>query len=539
MSSILARFPPHLIAQVQHEVHDLKEDFLSLIYEINKNEKPVWTILKELKDSIPVFIDQYIYKVLSQKYDSNKIKELKKKMPKKSLMNCRQHLNQLISAIEQENLVQEYLKSLVLIINNTNSSGQEFSYLRHSKNWRNSIKMKLLALMLLVYQFSLEKQKNIFNIVDLWYKIYPETPIWQLKDDRYLTKDNNNKNKEDLSIISNQSDAGNSGNSLQHKDYNKGGKSSLKKGCNKEDDLISYELELLEQEFNRNLRISNTDQEQIKKGKRENKQCIHKDMYENDSSSAGANLIYEDEESTTQEEEYEDDSLDNQQIKSASIKDQQSARKKNRRIQTNFAKQSRKYRNEAFSPTRQLSDLTNQFDKIHIETEQVQSQNADLIYQPNINNTDEQINRQINIYHQFSLENSTQSNVQNTLAHIQSSPFLPLSDTTNVVSQIKKHNSFNSNSPLSQQQLNPNLGSNLFGSHAHNLQNENSYQPIQQYLETQQINQQNHLQTQKYQQNTQPSNIPIVPILRNPCHQVFEIPLQGNSNSFNFFISSQ
>ncbi|KAL4512179.1 hypothetical protein ABPG72_005181 [Tetrahymena utriculariae] len=536
MASILARFPSYLIAQVQHEVHDLKEDFLSLIYEINKNEKPVWTILKELKDSIPVFIDQYIYKVLSQKYDSNKIKELKKKMPKKSLMNCRQHLNQLINSIEQENLIQEYLKSLVLIINNTNSNGQEFSYQRHSKNWRNAIKMKLLALMLLVYQFSLEKQKNIFNIVDLWYKIYPETPIWQLKDDRFLAKGNN---QEEVSLISSQSDSASSSNSIQNKDQNKGGKSSLKKSCNREDDLISYELELLEQEFNRNLRISNVDQEKIKKGKRENKQSIHKDIYENDSSSAGANRIYEDEESTTQEEEFEDDSLDNQQTKGISIKDQQSGKKKNRRIQTNFVKQSRKYRNEAFSPSRQLSDLTNQLDKIHIETEQEQSQNADLIYQSNIQNRHEQMNRQVNLHHQFSLENSSQSVVQNSLSHIQSSPFLPLSDATNVVSQIKKHNSFNSNSPQSQQQSNPNLNSNVFSSHAHNLQNENNYQPIQQYLQTQQINQQNYLQTQKYQQATQPSNIPIVPILRNPCHQIFEIPLQGSSNSFNYFISSQ
>ncbi|KAL4475013.1 hypothetical protein ABPG74_001709 [Tetrahymena malaccensis] len=538
MSSILARFPSHLIAQVQHEVHDLKEDFLSLIYEINKNEKPVWTILKELKDSIPVFIDQYIYKVLSQKYDSNKIKELKKKMSKKSLMNCRQHLNQLINSIEQENLIQEYLKSLVLIINNTNSSGQEFSYQRHSKNWRNAIKMKLLALMLLVYQFSLEKQKNIFNIVDLWYKIYPETPIWQLKDDRYLTKDNS-KEEEEISLLSSQSDAANISKIIQSKDQNKGGRNCIKKSCNKEDDLISYELELLEKEFNRNLRISNADQDSIKKGKRGNKPSIHKDIYENDSSSVGANLIYEDEESTTQEEEFEDDSLDNQQTNGFSIKDQQSGRKKNRRIQTNFVKQSRKYRNEAFSPSRQLNDLTSQFDKIHIETQQEQTQKNELIDQSDIQNTHFQINRQANLHHQFSLENNSIPFVQNSLAHIQSSPFLPLSDTTNVVQQIKKHNSFNSNSPQSQLQPQQQLSSNLFSSHAHNLQNENSFQPIQQYLETQQLNQQNYLQTQKYQQTTQPSSIPIVPILRNPCHQVFEIPLQGNSNSFNYFISSQ
>lgn len=128
---------------------------MSLIFESNRNEKPIWTILKEIKDTIPVFIETHILKVLALKYDPSRINIIKRRIPKKSLMNCRFLLITLITSIESENLIADYVKALILIINHSKNESTIFT--RYSKNWSTLVKTKLLALMLFVYQFSIEK----------------------------------------------------------------------------------------------------------------------------------------------------------------------------------------------------------------------------------------------------------------------------------------------------------------------------------------------------------------------------------------------
>ena len=69
---------------------------------------------------------------------------------------------------------------LISIIND------EEIYTRFQKKWKVQTKNKMLALLLLNYQFSNEKQKDIFNVIDQWGQIYPQTYIWEVKDENVI-----------------------------------------------------------------------------------------------------------------------------------------------------------------------------------------------------------------------------------------------------------------------------------------------------------------------------------------------------------------
>lgn len=63
--------PSHILTPLKHCFEDVKDEFLKYIFEINENTKPVWTILKELKETIPFFIEKFLFTIILEAASNN------------------------------------------------------------------------------------------------------------------------------------------------------------------------------------------------------------------------------------------------------------------------------------------------------------------------------------------------------------------------------------------------------------------------------------------------------------------------------------
>ena len=59
---------------------------------------------------------------------------------------------------------------------------------RFSKIWKSHVRHRVIALMLLKFEQLRKGSRTVFNVLDLWYKLFPEIPICDLVDDRFKNR---------------------------------------------------------------------------------------------------------------------------------------------------------------------------------------------------------------------------------------------------------------------------------------------------------------------------------------------------------------